>query len=168
MLIIAGKIELCGFKITRCDISNGNAVLVSDTHDTHKEIILPVIKLIRICHCAGGKNLDDAPLDEAFRRGRVFQLLADGYLITLIYKACRIGLISVMRNSAHWSSHTASAVPCSQCKLKRLTNKQRVIKEALIEVTESVEDNLLAHLTLQIGILLHHRRKALVRHVIKA
>ena len=72
------------------------------------------------------------------------------------YEPVGITLESVERNAAHGSSHIISAVSCRQRKLQSPRYIERIVKEHLIEVAQTIEKDRITKLILELGILLHH------------
>ena len=71
------------------------------------------------------------------------------------------------RNTAHRCTHVAAAVPSGKSKLEQFGYKDRIIKEHLVEITETVEDDRIRKLSLNIDILSHHRRQIIDIYVSK-
>ena len=92
---------LCHQKISGRDIRDGHSHLVIEIDDSHQVIVLRLIERLRAGDRSGRYHPDDLTLHKSFRQLRIFHLLRDCDLISLLDQSAQIRIHCMIRNSAH-------------------------------------------------------------------
>ena len=87
---------------------------------------------------------------------RVFNLLANGDLMAVVYQPYDILIDGMMRNAAHRRPFFKTAVAARERQLEFGRSKQGIIKEHLVEISETVHQDGILVVILYCHILLHH------------
>ena len=106
--------------------------------DGTKVVVLRLVQHGAFNDRAGGDNANDIPLHKAFRRCRVFHLLANGYLVPFGHKPCDIRVDAVERHAAHGRTLFKPAVLSREDQVQHRGHELCVIEEHLIKVSDPV------------------------------
>ena len=106
---------------------------------------------------AGRHHADDPALDQSLGERRILHLLADRDTVAEIHELFEILFCRMIRHAAHRRPCRQTAVASGECQLQQLRDKDRIVKEHLIEVAEPEKYDRIPRSVLDRKILLHHR-----------
>ena len=95
-------------------------------------------------------------LDQSLGGLGVFYLLANRHLITLAHQATNIAFAGVIGHAAHGRTLFLSAVAAGQRQFQFTRDQNGIVKEHLIKIAQTIKQNIIAALLLDLEVLLHH------------
>ena len=150
-------LALCHLHLPCRYVGKADAELTVEQKDGGKIIVPALRQHIGIGDGAGRDDADDLAADDALGRGRVLHLLADGDAVALFDEAGDVAVSAVKRHAAHGRALRQTAHLAGERQIELARNGKRVVKEHLIEIAETVEQDLVLAGPFDGEILLHHR-----------
>ncbi len=102
-------------------------------------------------------HADDLPPDDPFRRGRIFHLIADRHPEPFPDELRDVRVGRVVRDPAHRGLPFASLAAGREHEAQDRGRRLGVFEEHLVEVAETIEEDRVRHLPLDLEVLLEHR-----------
>jgi hypothetical protein len=128
--------------------------------DGHQERRLPRVEIGGIGERARRHHAHDLALDDALRRLRVLDLLADRDAVTLLHQPRDVAVGGMKRHAAHRHRRARRIFrPRGQGEIERARGNQRVLVEHLVEIAHPEEQQRMPVLPLRVEVLLHRRRQ---------
>ena len=149
------------------DVAEADAAGALIEVDAAEEVAGLVLEAGGVRHRAGGHHPDDVPLHETLGLGRVLRLLADGYLVAPGDEAGNVGVAGVVGDAAHGDLllhglGVLAVVPAGEGQVQLTGGDPGVVREHLIEVPQTEEEDGVRVVFLDLQILPHHGRQ--LRH----
>ena len=148
-----GCVDLRGGDIGKADA----ACKLAHTQAAEKVILL-IGEQVGLNERARGNHTDDVPSNQSLCKRGIFHLLADCDLIPFLDEFSDILVNGVERNAAHRGALLLAAVPPRKGKIQFSRRDHRVVKKHFVEVPETVKQQIVLILVLDLEVLLHHRR----------
>ena len=120
------------------------------------KVILPLLDGIHIEVGAGRDNADHFPLHHALGCPGVLYLLADRGLISLFHKTRQVAVDGMERHAAHRRPLRQAAALPGQSQFQLPRYDLGVLKEHLIEISETVKEDTARILFFGLEVMLHH------------
>ena len=124
-----------------------------------EEVIAALVQHGRLQHGARRHAPDDLALYQPFGLLGVLHLLADGDLIPLCHELGDIALRAVVGHAAHGRALLLSAVAAGERQVQFLRDQLGVLKKHLIEIAQTVHQDIVLVFVFDLKILLHHGRE---------
>ena len=151
-------LHLCQIIIPCGDICNRHTDPAFKVSNTHQIVVLRLLQRLDIEIRSGCYDPHYLTLHDALSEFRVLHLLTDCHLIPLRYHLIQIALHSMIRNAAHRRTFLLTTTFARKSKFKFSGSNLGILKEHLIEITQTIEQDTVFILLLGLHILLHHRR----------
>ena len=119
-------------------------------------VIAALLQHVGLHQGAGGHHPYNIPLDHPLGQRRVFHLLADGNLVALFHQPGNVVFHTVVGHPAHGRTVGKAAVPPGQRQFQLPGGGHGIIKEHLVEISETEHEDLVPMLILHGKVLLHH------------
>lgn len=154
---VIGVSELGGMNFTSGNIRHCQAILLPLRTDGGDEVILSLIEHTGLHQGTRGDNPDHLPLDHALGKPGVLHLLTDGNFVSFFDQPGDISFTAVIGYAAHGRTLLLTAVPSGEGQFQFLGRQNGIVIEHLIEVAQTVKEDMILMLLLDAEILLHHR-----------
>ena len=106
--------------------------------------------------CSRGNDSYDVSLYQTYCLSRVFHLFNDGDLVTLGYESLDVAGNGMIWHTAHRYSLFHTGISARQNQVKFMRSRLGIIKEHLVEVSETVKDQSIRIALLYLQIMRHH------------
>ena len=154
---LAGK--LCNMGSARGDIRKAKPCPLALEVDAGNVVVFIILEHTALNDRTRRKDPNDVPLDQALCLGRVLHLLTDGHLIPFGDQPGHIAFIAVEGHTAHGRPLRQAALLAGKGEVQLSGCCKRILKEHLIKIPDTVKEDLIFMLPLDLHILLHHGRQ---------
>ena len=151
------SVKGCGVNLCRRDIGKAYAVLKFTHIQGAKIVVFLLGKKIGLDQRSGSDHAHHLTAHQALSLRRVLGLLANSDLVALLDQLSDIPLRGMEGHAAHGGALCLAAISARQSQLQHARRQNGIIKEHLVKVTETVKQEVVLVLLLDLKILLHHR-----------
>ena len=148
--------KACSMYLTRRGIGKAKSIRKLAHTDSTKVVVALFGKKARLKQCAGSNHTNDFTAHKSLCLRGVLDLLANGNLVILFNQSSNVSFIGMERNTAHGCAFFLATISARKREFQFARCQNGVVKEHLVEVSETVKDDIILVLIFDFPILLHH------------